>query len=71
MKRYIAAQPSTVYSHLSETLNGLSTIRSFNKIEEFEDHMKLKFENNNRSLWLMGESEQFLKLKIDKKKFDT
>ena len=49
LKRYDATTRSPIFSHVSETLNGMSTIRAYDKTNEFKEYLKSKMNVNNRA----------------------
>ena len=51
LRRYDSTTRSPIYSHLAETVTGVSTIRAYNKTGEFEESQKSKIDTNNRAYW--------------------
>lgn len=47
-KRFTLGSSSPVYSHLSETLNGITTVLAYDKVDEFEKKLKSKYEVSNQ-----------------------
>lgn len=48
VKRLDSISRSPIYAHFSETLAGISTIRSYNKQDEFINHNQNKLDSNQR-----------------------
>lgn len=65
LKRFQATTSSPVYSKLSETLAGASTIRAYGKLEEFEEDLRSKIEINNRCNWYFLIGTRWLKINLD------
>ena len=51
LKRYHMTTKSPIFAHLSETLNGLTTIRAYGKAAEFQKETRYKIDINNRAFW--------------------
>ena len=49
LKRYRATTDSLILSHLTESLNGLSTIRAFGKVNEFQKAIRSKIDIVNQT----------------------
>ena len=60
LKRFEATTRSPIFSHVSETLNGLSTIRAYNKVKEFEKESRQKMDINMRAFWYYLQGNRFL-----------
>ena len=52
LRRHDSTSKSPIFSHLSETFAGLSTIRAFNKTQEFKKSLESKIDRNNRAILL-------------------
>ena len=50
-----------VFSHLSETINGISTIKACNRTEEFSKTLRSKMDVSKRCEWLMLSGTRWLK----------
>ena len=50
-----------IFSHLSETLNGSSTIKAYNAQERFIRKLEIKIDDNSSFLYSVNFSERFFK----------
>lgn len=60
VKRLSSEINSPILSHLSTTIAGISTIKAYDKAEEFEKKMKSKFEINNRCSNFSSDGSNYL-----------
>ena len=65
LKRYESTTRSPVYSRVAETITGVSTIRAYNKIEEFESDLRSKIDINNRCYWYYQTGNHWLDFYLD------
>ena len=65
LKRYDSATKSPIYSHLSESFAGVSTIRSYDKVEDFKKSFRLKIDNNNRAFWYYLQGNRWLNFSLN------
>ena len=65
LKRFDSTTLSPVYSGVTETITGVSTIRAYNKIEEYENDLRHKIEINNRCYWYFLTGNRWLKFYLD------
>jgi ABC-type multidrug transport system fused ATPase/permease subunit len=59
------AQRSPLYSHFSETLTGLSSIRAYGEQASFIAVNEQKLDNNNRAYYMQIQSQRWLALRLD------
>lgn len=64
LKRYESTTTSPIYSLLSESVNGISTIKAYNKTNEFTENLKIKMETNNRCNWYYLTGNRWLKFNL-------
>ena len=65
LRRYESTTRSPIFSKLSESITGVSTIRAYNKIEEFESDFRSKVNVNNRCYWYYIIGNRWLKFNLD------
>ncbi|KAJ7064111.1 ABC protein [Mycena amicta] len=65
MKRLDAMLRSLLYSHLSESLTGLPTIRSYGEIDRFIRDNKYYIDLENRALFLTVTNQRWLAIRLD------
>ncbi|KAJ7224976.1 ABC protein [Mycena haematopus] len=65
MKRLDAILRSILYAHLSESLTGLPTIRSYGEIERFVKDNKYYIDLENRALFLTVTNQRWLAVRLD------
>ncbi|KAJ6454129.1 ABC protein [Mycena sanguinolenta] len=65
MKRLDAILRSVLYAHLSESLTGLPTIRSYGEIERFIKDNKYYIDLENRALFLTVTNQRWLAVRLD------
>uniref|UniRef100_A0AAQ4QG79 ATP-binding cassette, sub-family C (CFTR/MRP), member 10 n=1 Tax=Gasterosteus aculeatus aculeatus TaxID=481459 RepID=A0AAQ4QG79_GASAC len=64
LKRLCSVTLSPVYSHFSETLSGLGTIRASGSAARFEDELARRLEQNQRCLFLGNAAAQWLGIRL-------
>ncbi|KAJ7086116.1 ABC protein [Mycena belliarum] len=65
MKRLDAMLRSVLYAHLSESLTGLPTIRSYGEIPRFIESNKYYIDLQNRALFLTVTNQRWLAIRLD------
>ena len=65
LKRYRATTVSPILTHLSESLNGLSTIRAFGKTNEFRQAIQSKIDVVNQSDWCVTRGYDWLSFNLN------
>ncbi|KAF7330282.1 ABC protein [Mycena venus] len=65
LKRLDAMLRSVLYAHLSESLTGLPTIRSYGEIPRFIDTNKYYIDLENRALFLTVTNQRWLAIRLD------
>ncbi|KAJ7183176.1 ABC protein [Mycena filopes] len=65
MKRLDAMLRSVLYAHLSESLTGLPTIRSYGEIPRFIEANKYYIDLENRALFLTVTNQRWLAIRLD------
>ncbi|KAF8175919.1 P-loop containing nucleoside triphosphate hydrolase protein [Mycena galopus ATCC 62051] len=65
MKRLDAILRSVLYAHLSESLTGLPTIRSYGEIDRFVKDNKYYIDLENRALFLTVTNQRWLAVRLD------
>ncbi|ORX39512.1 hypothetical protein BCR36DRAFT_416970 [Piromyces finnis] len=65
LKRLDALKRSPIYNHLSETINGLSTIRSYHEQEHLIKHNQYLINENNRPTHLILTAERWMKVRLE------
>uniref|UniRef100_A0A8C4Z714 ATP-binding cassette, sub-family C (CFTR/MRP), member 10 n=1 Tax=Gadus morhua TaxID=8049 RepID=A0A8C4Z714_GADMO len=64
LKRLSSVTLSPLYSHFSETLSGLATIRASHASARFEEESKRRLDNNQRCLFLSNAAMQWLDIRL-------
>uniref|UniRef100_A0A8C7DD20 ATP-binding cassette sub-family B member 6 n=1 Tax=Oncorhynchus kisutch TaxID=8019 RepID=A0A8C7DD20_ONCKI len=64
LKRLCSLTLSPVYSHFSETLSGLGTIRASSSASRFEEENERRLEQNQRCLFLSNAAMQWLDIRL-------
>uniref|UniRef100_A0A8C8I031 ATP-binding cassette sub-family B member 6 n=1 Tax=Oncorhynchus tshawytscha TaxID=74940 RepID=A0A8C8I031_ONCTS len=64
LKRLCSLTLSPVYSHFSETLSGLGTIRASSSASRFEEENEQRLEQNQRCLFLCNAAMQWLDIRL-------
>uniref|UniRef100_A0A8C9Z033 ATP-binding cassette, sub-family C (CFTR/MRP), member 10 n=1 Tax=Sander lucioperca TaxID=283035 RepID=A0A8C9Z033_SANLU len=64
LKRLCSITLSPVYSHFSETLTGLGTIRASGSSARFEEEIARRLEQNQRCLFLSNATTQWLSIRL-------
>nr|XP_025044578.1 multidrug resistance-associated protein 7 [Pelodiscus sinensis] len=64
LKRLYSLTLSPIYTHFSETLTGLSTIRATRATERFEAENQLRLEQNQRCLFASNTAMQWLDIRL-------
>ncbi|KAF8332585.1 P-loop containing nucleoside triphosphate hydrolase protein [Cantharellus anzutake] len=65
LKRLEAILRSTLYSHFSESLFGLATIRAFGESERFLSENTDRMDKENRAYWLTITNQRWLSIRLD------
>ena len=64
-KRLESISRSPVFSHFSETLGGLSTIRSYNQANRFISDFELKVDENTRASYNNKTGDRWLSVRLE------
>jgi ABC-type multidrug transport system fused ATPase/permease subunit len=56
---------SSLYSHFSESLSGLATIRAYGEIDRFEKENETRVNVENRAYWLTVTNQRWLGIRLD------
>ncbi|NXA10146.1 MRP7 protein, partial [Sapayoa aenigma] len=64
LKRLYSVTLSPIYTHFSETLSGLSTIRAMRATQRFELENQLRLEQNQRCLFASNTAMQWLDIRL-------
>ncbi|KAK0469891.1 ABC transporter [Desarmillaria tabescens] len=65
LKRLDAVLRSTLYSHFSESLSGLATIRAYGESERFLKENEERIDMENRAYWLTVTNQRWLGIRLD------
>ncbi|KAG6898212.1 hypothetical protein C0992_003324 [Termitomyces sp. T32_za158] len=65
LKRLDALLRSSLYSHFSESLSGLSTIRAYRETERFRLDNEARIDVENRAYWLTVTNQRWLGIRLD------
>ncbi|EIN04040.1 hypothetical protein PUNSTDRAFT_55872 [Punctularia strigosozonata HHB-11173 SS5] len=65
LKRLDAILRSSLYSHFSESLSGLATIRAYNETDRFIKENKERMDIENRAYWLTVTNQRWLGIRLD------
>ncbi|KAF5382133.1 hypothetical protein D9615_004305 [Tricholomella constricta] len=65
MKRLDAVLRSSLYSHFSESLSGLATIRAYGESERFRLDNETRVDVENRAYWLTVTNQRWLGIRLD------
>ncbi|KAF8258908.1 ABC transporter [Lactarius quietus] len=65
LKRLDAILRSSLYSHFSETLSGISTIRAYGEEDRFYNESRDRVNIENRAYWLTVTNQRWLGIRID------
>jgi len=65
LKRLESISKSPVYAQFSETLSGISTIRSFDREEDFIEQNNLKIDANTRAYYVLTVSNRWLGMRVE------
>ncbi|GLB40491.1 putative transporter [Lyophyllum shimeji] len=65
LKRLDAVLRSSLYSHFSESLSGLSTIRAYGESERFRLENESRVDVENRAYWLTVTNQRWLGIRLD------
>lgn len=64
-QRLDAVLRSTLYSHFSESLSGLATIRAYGESDRFLKDNETKVDIENRAYWLTVTNQRWLGIRLD------
>nr|XP_033792775.1 multidrug resistance-associated protein 7 isoform X2 [Geotrypetes seraphini] len=64
LKRLYSISLSPIYTHFSETLTGLNTIRATRATDRFEEENKVRLETNQRCLFISNTAMQWLDIRL-------
>ncbi|KFU84875.1 Multidrug resistance-associated protein 7 [Chaetura pelagica] len=64
LKRFCSVTLSPIYTHFSETLSGLSSIRAMRATQRFELENQLRLERNQRCLFASNTAMQWLDIRL-------
>ncbi|KAI9352851.1 hypothetical protein BDR26DRAFT_1002960 [Obelidium mucronatum] len=64
LKRVESIARSPIFSHFSETLNGVTTIRAFNELTRFSNESHNRFNDSNRATYFLAISNLWLSMRI-------
>ncbi|KAG6832807.1 hypothetical protein H0H92_009426 [Tricholoma furcatifolium] len=65
LKRLDAVLRSSLYSHFSESLSGLTTIRAYGESERFRLENEARVDIENRAYWLTVTNQRWLGIRLD------
>ncbi|KZP02968.1 hypothetical protein FIBSPDRAFT_769650 [Athelia psychrophila] len=65
LKRLDAILRSSLYSHFSESLSGLATIRAYGETERFKLENEERVDIENRAYWLTVTNQRWLGIRVD------
>lgn len=65
LKRLDAVLRSSLYSHFSESLSGLATIRAYGESERFLKENEERIDVENRAYWLTVTNQRWLGIRLD------
>ncbi|KAF9466563.1 ABC transporter [Collybia nuda] len=65
LKRLDAVLRSSLYSHFSESLSGLATIRAYGEAERFRRDNETRVDIENRAYWLTVTNQRWLGIRLD------
>jgi ABC-type multidrug transport system fused ATPase/permease subunit len=65
LQRLDAILRSSLYSHFSESLSGLATIRAYGEVQRFERDNKDRMDIENRAYWLTVTNQRWLGIRLD------
>ncbi|KIM34225.1 hypothetical protein M408DRAFT_303315 [Serendipita vermifera MAFF 305830] len=65
IKRLDAILRSSLYSHFSESLSGLATIRAYGETERFRGENNSRMDVENRAYWLSVTNQRWLGIRLD------
>ncbi|KAF5367964.1 hypothetical protein D9758_004466 [Tetrapyrgos nigripes] len=65
IKRLDAVLRSSLYSHFSESISGLTTIRAYGESKRFEDENTSRIDLENRAYWLSVTNQRWLSVRLD------
>ncbi|KAG8806117.1 hypothetical protein FRC18_006284, partial [Serendipita sp. 400] len=65
VKRLDAILRSSLYSHFSESLSGLATIRAYGETERFRQENVKRMDVENRAYWLSVTNQRWLGIRLD------
>ncbi|RPD61094.1 P-loop containing nucleoside triphosphate hydrolase protein [Lentinus tigrinus ALCF2SS1-7] len=65
LKRLDALLRSTLYTHFSESLSGLATIRAYGETERFLEENRKRVDIENRAYWLTVTNQRWLGIRLD------
>lgn len=64
-QRLDAVLRSSLYSHFSESLSGLATIRAYGETDRFLDENRKRVDIENRAYWLTVTNQRWLGIRLD------
>ncbi|KAI0783557.1 P-loop containing nucleoside triphosphate hydrolase protein [Abortiporus biennis] len=65
LKRLDALLRSSLYSHFSESLSGLATIRAYGESDRFIEENQRRVDIENRAYWLTWTNQRWLGIRLD------
>ncbi|TCD64284.1 hypothetical protein EIP91_004292 [Steccherinum ochraceum] len=65
LKRLDAILRSSLYSHFSESLSGLATIRAYGEMDRFIEENQKRVDVENRAYWLTYTNQRWLGIRLD------
>ncbi|KAF9453430.1 ABC transporter [Macrolepiota fuliginosa MF-IS2] len=65
LKRLDAILRSSLYSHFSESLSGLATIRAYGEVDRFQRDNENRVDIENRAYWLTVTNQRWLGIRLD------
>ncbi|KAG6334059.1 hypothetical protein ID866_5033 [Astraeus odoratus] len=65
LKRLDAILRSALYSHFSESLSGLTTIRAYGEVERFKKENRRLIDVENRAYWVTIANQRWLGMRLD------
>ncbi|KAK3276724.1 hypothetical protein CYMTET_15230 [Cymbomonas tetramitiformis] len=65
MKRLDSISRSPIYSHFSETLQGVSTIRAFREVDRFQEENQIRIDRNLSAYFIYITSNRWLAVRLE------
>lgn len=65
LQRLDSVSKSPIYAHLGQTLNGLATIRSYERSDDFIAESDLRVDNNTKAFYLLNAVNRWLGVRLE------